>query len=158
NRHKTASYVHDLRNSLAKQFPGVTFSFLPTDMVTQILNFGLPAPIDIQVLGNDLKGNQLYADNLLQKVKQVSGTTDVRIQQPFNLPYMHSFIDQTKAQQIGFTGRDVAQNMLVSLSGSFQTSPAFWVDPKNRVSYQIATQTPQYRLDTLQDLQNVPIT
>ena len=158
NRHKTAQYVHDLRISLAKQFPGVTFAFLPTDMVSQILNFGLPAPIDIQVIGNDVEGDRAYADALLQKVRQVSGTADLRIQQPFDLPYMHVWVDRTKAQEIGFTAHDIAQNMLVSLSGSFQTSPTFWVDPKNRVSYQIATQTPQYRLDTLQDLQNVPVT
>jgi len=158
NRHRTANYVHDLRISLAKQFPGVSFAFLPTDMVSQILNFGLPAPIDIQILGSDLQGNQLYADALLQKVRQVSGTADMRIQQSFNQPYMHVWVDRTKAQEIGFTAHDIAQNMLVSLSGSFQTSPTFWVDPKNRVSYQVATQTPQYRLDTLQDLQNVPVT
>jgi multidrug efflux pump subunit AcrB len=158
NRHRTASYVHDLRISLAKQFPGVSFAFLPTDMVSQILNFGLPAPIDIQILGGDLQGNQLYADALLQEVRQVSGTADMRIQQPFDQPYMHVWVDRTKAQEIGFTAHDIAQNMLVSLSGSFQTSPTFWVDPKNRVSYQVATQTPQYRLDTLQDLQNVPVT
>ena len=158
NNHQTPKYVHDLRISLAKQFPGVIFAFLPTDMVSQILNFGLPAPIDIQVIGTDIQGDQAYADALLQKVRQVSGTTDLRIQQPFNLPYMHVWVDRTKAQEIGFTAHDIAQNMLVSLSGSFQTSPTFWVDPKNHVSYQIATQTPQYRLDSLQDLQNVPVT
>lgn len=158
NRHKTASYIHDLRISLAKRFPGVTFAFLPTDMVSQILNFGLPAPLDIQVVGNDLQGDQAYADALLQKVRQVSGTADLRIQQPFDRPYMNVWVDRTKAQEIGFTAHDIAQNMLVSLSGSFQTSPTFWVDPQTRVSYQVATQTPQYRLDTLQDLENVPVT
>ena len=158
NNHQTASYIHDLRISLAKQFPGVTFAFLPTDMVSQILNFGLPAPLDIQIIGNDVQGDQAYADALLQKVRQVSGTADLRIQQPFDLPYMHVRVDRTMAQQIGFTAHDIAQNMLVSLSGSFQTSPTFWVDPKTRVSYQIATQTPQYRLGTLQELQNVPVT
>jgi multidrug efflux pump subunit AcrB len=158
NRHKTGQYVHGLRIALARQFPGVTFAFLPSDMVSQILNFGLPSPIDIQVLGQDLEGNRRYADALLQQVRQVSGTADVRIQQPFDLPYLHVWVDRTKAQQIGFTAHDIAQNMLVSLSGSFQTSPTFWLDPKNRVSYQVATQTPQYRLDSLQALQNVPVT
>ena len=158
NHHKTASYIHDLRISLAKQFPSVTFAFLPTDMVSQILNFGLPAPLDIQIIGNDLQSNQAYADALLQQVKQVSGAADLRIQQPFDLPYMNVSVDRTKAQEIGFTAHDIAQNMLVSLSGSFQTSPTFWVDPQTRVSYQVATQTPQYRLDTLEDLQNIPVT
>ena len=158
NNHKTASYIHDLRIGLAKQFPGVTFAFLPTDMVSQILNFGLPAPLDIQVIGSDVQGDAAYADSLLQRVRQVPGTADLRIQQPFDLPYMHVWVDRTKAQEIGFTAHDIAQNMLVSLSGSFQTSPTFWVDPKTRVSYQVATQTPQYRLDRLQDLQNVPVT
>jgi len=156
--HVTDKYVHDLRIGLAKQFPGVTFAFLPSDIVSQILNFGLPAPIDIQVVGNNLAGNRQYADALLEQVRRVPGIADARIQQPSDEPYMHIFVDRTKAQEIGYTAHDVAQNLLVSLSGSFQTSPTFWVDPRNRVSYQIATQTPQYRVDTLQDLENVPLT
>src|SRR5712692_1143641 len=158
NNHKTAQYVHDLRISLAKEFPGVTFSFLPSDIVSQILNFGLPAPIDIQVVGNNIEGNRKYANALLEQVRSVPGIADPRLQQPSDEPYMHLFVDRTKAQQIGYSAYNVAQNLLVSLSGSFQTSPTFWVDPKNRVSYQIATQTPQYRVETLQDLENVPIT
>src|SRR5216684_4177480 len=158
NNHQTAKYVHDLRISLAREFPGVTFSFLPSDMVTQILNFGLPAPIDIQVVGNDLAGNQQFATRLLEQVKYVSGIADARIQQPFDEPYIHLWLDRTKAQQVGFNASSIAQNVLISLGGSFQTSPTFWVDPKNSVSYQIATQTPQYRVDTLQDLANMPIT
>ncbi len=158
NNHKTAKYIHDLRISLAKEFPGVTFSFLPSDMVTQILNFGLPAPIDIQVVGNNLEGNQQYANALLEQVKFVPGIADARIQQPFDEPYLHLTVDRTKAQQVGFNASSIAQNVLISLGGSFQTSPTFWVDPKNRVSYQIATQTPQYRVDTLQELANMPIT
>ncbi len=156
--HVTNKYVHDLRIGLAKQFPGVTFAFLPSDIVSQILNFGLPAPIDIQVLGNNSEGNRKYANALLEQVRDVPGIADPRIQQPSDEPYMHIYVDRTKAQQIGYTAHDIAQNLLVSLSGSFQTSPTFWVDPKNRVSYQIATQTPQYRADTLQDLENVPVT
>lgn len=158
NHHQTAKYVHDLRIGLAKKFPGVTFSFLPSDMVTQILNFGLPAPIDIQVVGNDLEGNQAFANALLNQVKYVSGIADARIQQPFDEPYMHLWMDRTKAQEIGYNGTTVAQNVLISLGGSFQTSPTYWLDPKNRVSYDISTQTPQYRVDTLQDLANMPIT
>jgi multidrug efflux pump subunit AcrB len=158
NHHKTAQYVHDLRISLAKQFPGVTFSFLPSDMVSQILNFGLPAPIDIQVLGNDLTGNQVYANALLNQVRYVSGIADARIQQPFDQPYMHLWVDRTKAQEVGFNTQAIAQNVLISLGGSFQTSPTYWLDPKNRVSYSVSTQTPQYRVATLQDLANMPIT
>src|SRR5208283_3835430 len=148
--HPTGEYVDKLRLSLARQFPGVSFAFLPADMVGQILNFGLPAPIDVQVVGNDLEGNRVYADELLAKMKYVSGATDLRIQQPFDEPYLRMRVERTKAEQLGFTAHDIAQNLLVSLSGSFQTSPTFWVDPKNHVSYQIATQTPQYRTDTLQ--------
>jgi len=158
NHHKTAKYVHDLRISLAKQFPGVTFSFLPSDMVSQILNFGSPAPIDIQVLGNDLEGNQRYTNALLEQVKYVPGIADARIQQPFDQPYMHLWVDRTKAQEVGFNTQAIAQNVLISLGGSFQTSPTYWLDPKNRVSYQVSTQTPQYRVTTLQDLANMPIT
>jgi multidrug efflux pump subunit AcrB len=158
NHHPTDNYVHQLRLTLPKQFPGVTFAFLPADMVGQILNFGLPAPIDVQVVGNNLEGNRRYADALLGKLRGVAGTADLRIQQPFDEPYLNLRVERTKAEQLGFTAHDIAQNLLVSLSGSFQTSPTFWVDPANRVSYQIATQTPQYRTDTLQDLQNIPIT
>jgi multidrug efflux pump subunit AcrB len=158
NHHPTDNYTHQLRLTLPKQFPGVTFAFLPADMVGQILNFGLPAPIDVQVVGNDLEGNRRYADGLLRKMRYVPGTADLRIQQPFDEPYLRLRVERTKAEQLGFTAHDIAQNLLVSLSGSFQTSPTFWVDPKNHVSYQIATQTPEYRTDTLQDVQNIPIT
>src|SRR5258708_37847304 len=127
-------------------------------MVGQIMNFGLPAPVDVQVVGSDLEGNRLYADALLEKLRSVSGTADLRIQPPFDEPYLRFRVERTKAEQLGFTAHDIAQNLLVSLSGSFQTSPTFWVDPTNRVSYQIATQTPQYRADTLQELKNIPIT
>jgi len=156
--HPTADYVDQLRLSLAKQFPGVMFAFLPSDMVTQILNFGLPAPIDIQVVGNNLEGNRAWASALLQKIRYVPGTADLRVQQPFDEPYLHLRIERTKAQELGYSAHDIAQNLLVSLSGSFQTSPTFWLSPQNGVSYSIATQTPQYRADTLQDLVNMPVT
>ena len=156
--HPTAGYVHDLRLKLARAFPGVTFYFLPSDMVTQILNFGLPAPIDIQVVGNNLEANRQFADKLLARVKNVSGTTDLRIQQTFDQPKLHIDVDRTKAGAIGFTQREVATNLLVTLSGSSQTSPAFWLNPQNGVSYQIATQTPQYRVQSFQDLANIPVT
>ena len=156
--HPTQKYVDDLRFSLAKQFPGVIFAFMPSDIVTQILNFGLPAPIDIQVVGNNLEGNRAWASELLQNLRYVPGTADLRIQQPFDEPFLHLRVERTKAQELGFTAHDIAQNLLISLSGSFQTSPTFWVDPRNGVSYQIATQTPQYRADRIQDLVNIPVT
>lgn len=156
--HPTDNYVRDLRLKLAKQFPGVMLAFLPSDMVTQILNFGLPAPVDIQVIGNDIEGNRVWASDLLQKLRYIPGTADLRIQQPFDEPYLHLRVERTKAQELGFSARDIAQNLLVSLSGSFQTTPTFWVDPKNGVSYDIATQTPQYRADSLQDLVDTPVT
>ena len=156
--HPTAEYVKQLRVNLAKDFPGVTFAFLPSDMVSQILNFGLPAPIDIQVIGNDLEGNRIWADQLLEKVRHVPGMTDLRVQQPFDNPFLHLRVERTKAQELGLSAHDIAQNLLVSLSGSFQTSPTFWVDPRNGVSYSIATQTPQYRASSIQDLVNIPVT
>lgn len=156
--HPTGDYIRQLRLSLARDFPGVTFAFLPSDMVTQILNFGLPSPIDIQVIGNDLEGNRKWASQVLQKVRYIPGTADLRIQQPFDNPYLHLSVERTKAQELGFSARDIAQNLLVSLSGSFQTAPTFWLDPKTGVSYFIATQTPQYRTSTLQDLMNTPVT
>jgi len=158
NHHPTDDYIRQLRRTLPREFPGVTFAFLPADMVGQILNFGLPAPIDVQIVGNDLEGNRRYADSLLSKWKYITGTADLRIQQAFDEPYLRYRVERTKAEELGFSAHDIAQNLLVSLSGSFQTSPTFWVDPKNRVSYQIAVQTPQYRADTLQDLENIPVT
>jgi len=150
--------VHDLRIRLANEFPGTTFAFLPADIVSQILNFGLPAPIDIQIVGYNQENNREFADNLLQRIRYIPGTVDLRIQQPFDQPKLHINVDRTKAGQTGFTARDVASNLLISLSGSFQTSPTFWLNPKNGVSYPIATQTPQYRLDSLQSLENIPVT
>jgi len=154
----TAEYIHELRAILPREFPGVAFYFLPADIVTQILNFGLPAPIDIQIVGRNLIANREFASDLLNELKFVPGTTDLRIQQPFDQPKLHIDVDRTKAQEIGFTQRDVAQNLLISLSGSFQTAPTFWLDPKTGVSYNITTQTPQYRMDTLQGIENIPVT
>jgi CzcA family heavy metal efflux pump len=156
--HPTQGYIEKLRNSLPGQFPGTTFYFLPADLVSQILNFGLPAPIDIQVVGSDLQGNQFFADRLLEQLKFIPGAADLRIQQPFNEPTLFVDIDRTKAQEVGYSARDIAGSVLVALSGSFQTSPAFWLNPKNGVSYRIATQSPQYEMDTLQDLHNIPVT
>jgi multidrug efflux pump subunit AcrB len=154
----TAEYQHDLRLKLNREFPGVTFYFLPADIVSQILNFGLPAPIDVQVVGRDIQGNREFANKLLDKLKFVPGIVDLRIQQTFDQPKLHIEVDRTKAQQIGYSARDVAQNVLISLSGSFQTAPTYWLDTKTGVSYNIAAQTPQYRVDSLQDLENIPVT
>jgi multidrug efflux pump subunit AcrB len=153
----TSDYVHDLRMKLATAFPGVTFYFLPSDIVSQILNFGLPAPINVQVVGQNLTANREFADQLLEKLKFIPGVADLRIQQAFNQPELNLTVDRTRAQQVGFTARDVASDLLISLSGSFQTSPSFWLDPKNGVSYSVATQSPEYEMDSLQDLQNISL-
>jgi multidrug efflux pump subunit AcrB len=154
----TADYVNKLRLKLATQFPGTAFYFLPTDMVSQILNFGLPAPIDVQVTGRRLEENRQFADNLLARLKYIPGMVDLRIQQPFDLPRLKIDVDRTRAAQAGFTQHDVASDLLISLSGSFQTAPSFWLDPKNGVSYSVTTMTPQYRVNSLQDLENIPVT
>jgi multidrug efflux pump subunit AcrB len=156
--HPTEDYVRRLRRTLATQFPGVTFYFLPADMVTQILNFGLPAPIDVQIEGNDLDASRQIADKLLSQFRQVPGLADLRIQQPADQPKLHVTVDRTKASQAGLTQRDVATSMLVTLSGSFQTQPTYWLNPKNGVSYNVVAQAPQYSIQSLQDLQNIPIT
>src|SRR4029077_17765661 len=141
-----------------REFPGVMFYFPPADIVSQILNFGLPAPIDIQIMGRDVEGNHQFAENLLKQLSAISGIADLRIQQPFNQPKLHINVDRTKTMQAGLTQRDVAGNLLVSLSGSFQTSPSFWLDPKSGVSYTVATVAPQYEIQSLQDLKNIPVT
>ncbi|MGH9691676.1 MAG: efflux RND transporter permease subunit [Candidatus Acidiferrales bacterium] len=153
----TKEYVTKLRASLNQDFPGVMFYSLPVDIVSQILNFGLPAPIDVQVVGRKLALNHEFAEKLLNQLKFVPGTVDLRIQQPFNYPKLHIEVDRTKADQVGLTEHDVATNLLVSLSGSFETSPSFWVDPESGISYSVATQSPQYNLNSLQDLENIPI-
>jgi multidrug efflux pump subunit AcrB len=156
--HPTAEYVRQLRLRLAREYPGVTFYVLASDMVSQILNFGLPAPINVQVVGPQLAANRQFAEALLGRIKRVPGVVDLHIQEPFNLPRLQVDIDRTRTAQVGFTPFDVADNLLVSLSGSFQTTPSFWLDPRTGVSYSVTTQTPQYRMDSLQDLENIPIT
>ena len=153
----TAEYVNMLRAKLNRDFPGVTFYNLSVDIVSQILNFGKPSAIDVQVVGRKLDLNRNFAEKLMNQIKFVPGVVDLRIQQPFNYPRLHIDVDRTKASQVGFTQKDVATNLLVTLSGSFQTAPSFWVDPKTGVSYTIATQTPQYRVNSLQDIENIPI-
>ena len=153
----TADYVRALRRTLPAEFPGATFYFLPPDMVTQIINFGLPAPIDIQIEGADLVGNRRVAEQMLGELRRVPGLVDLRIHQRFDYPKFDVAIDRTKAGQGGFTTRDLANSLLVSLSGSFQTTPTFFLNWQNGVSYNLATQTPQYRIQSLSDIENIPI-
>ncbi|MEP7131978.1 MAG: efflux RND transporter permease subunit [Acidobacteriota bacterium] len=153
----TAEVIQELRAKLTHGFPGVTFYFLPVDIVSQILNFGLPAPIDVQVIGRNLEGNRAFAEKLMEKIRYVPGLVDLRIQQPFDSPRLFMSVDRVRAQQVGYTQRDVAANLLVALSGSSQTSPTFWLDPKSGVSYNVAVQSPQYRISSLADLGNIPI-
>src|SRR5713101_5024638 len=154
----TADHVRTLRRVLPKEFPGVTFYFLPADMVTQIINFGLPAPIDVQIDGADVAGNRRVAEEMLNDLRRVPGLVDLRIQQPFDYPKFDVTVDRTKAGQGGFTARDIGNSLLVSLSGSFQTTPTFFLNWQNGVSYNLATQTPQYRIQSLSDIENIPIT
>src|ERR1022692_4779988 len=158
DHHPTQNYVEPLRKILAREYPGVTFYLLPVDIVTQILNFGLSAPIDIQVVGPDQNGNRALAERMLNEIRYVPGAVDARIQQPFDYPRMTVDVDRTRAQSIGLTQRDVAQSLLVALSGSFQTTPNFYLDPRNGVSYNIAIQTPQYGIDSLAGLKSLPVT
>jgi len=158
NHHPTAAYMRQLRKQLPAQFPGATFYFLPADITTQILNFGLPAPVDIQIEGSDTEGNRRVADKILAELRQVPGIADPHMQQPFDYPQYEVAIDRTKATQAGFSERDVANSMLNSLSGSFQISPMFFLNYQNGTSYNLVAQTPQYAVQSLQDLQNIPIT
>jgi CzcA family heavy metal efflux pump len=158
DHHPTAEYVNKLRVSLAHQYPGVTFYVLPVDIVTQILNFGLSAPIDLQVIGRDQDANRILADRILDEVRQVPGAIDARIQQPFDLPMMRVNVDRTRAEAIGLTQQNVAQSLLVTLSGSFQTTPNFFLDPRNGVTYSVVVSAPQYRMDSLNALRGIPIT
>jgi multidrug efflux pump subunit AcrB len=152
------AFIKELRTTLPQKFPGTTFSFLPADIVSQILNFGLPAPIDVQVIGNNQKANYAYATDLLKRVRTVPGIADLRIQQVFNYPQINVEVDRTLAGQVGLTQRDIANSLLVTLSGSGQVKPNFWLNTKNGVSYPIVAQMPQYRIDSMSDLINVPVT
>jgi multidrug efflux pump subunit AcrB len=150
------SYIKAMREQLPRQFPGTSFAFLPADIVTQILNFGLPAPIDVQVIGSKVAENRAYADKLLARIARVPGVADARIQQAFNAPTFQVDVDRTRAQIVGVSERDVAQNLQNALAGSIQTSPTFWLNPKNGVSYPIVAQTPQYWVRSLSNLENIP--
>ena len=155
--HPTAAYVNHLRAVLARDYPGVTFYVPPVDIVTQILNFGLAAPIDIQIIGPNLYGNRALAERMLSEVRYVPGAVDARIQQPFDLPNWTVNVDRTRAQAVGLTQKNVAQSLLVALSGSFQTTPSFYLDPRNGVTYNVAVMAPQYRINSLSALNSLPV-
>jgi multidrug efflux pump subunit AcrB len=154
----TADYVRKLREELPKRFPGTTFSFTPADIVSQILNFGTPAPIDLQIRGNNLAANFDYAAKLLADIKEIPGIADARIQQARGLPSFDVDVDRTRAQFAGLTERDVTNSMVVNLAGSIQVAPTFWLNPKTNIQYPIVMQTPQYKMDELSSLETLPIT
>src|SRR5580698_6961987 len=149
--------MRELRSKLAAAYPSTTFAFLPADMIGQILNFGLPAPIDVQIVGFDGVHNREFANQLLQTLRGVPGAVDLHIQQSADYPQLNVDVDRGKAQLVGLTEQAVASNLLVSLSGSFQTAPSFWTDPKSGTQYQVVAQTPQFRLGSLNDLANTPL-
>jgi multidrug efflux pump subunit AcrB len=153
----TANYVNRLRQVLPARFPGMTFSFLPADIVSQILNFGAPAPIDVQIRGNDLAADYARANKLLGQIRHVTGVADARIQQSAALPTIDVNIDRTRARYTGVTAADVTDSLVVNLASSIQVAPTYWLNEKNGVTYPIAMQTPQYQIDTLPKLRNLPI-
>jgi multidrug efflux pump subunit AcrB len=158
HRRPTAEYVRMLRAQLRDEFPGTTFAFLPSDIVNQILNFGLPAPLDVQIVGFNVEANRGFANKLLARLRSIPGAADLRIQQAFDYPQFNVTVDRTNASLVGLTQQQVASDVLISLSGSQQTAPTFWVDPKTGIQYNVTTQAPQYRLTSLQDLASTPIT
>ena len=158
NHRPTADYVRRLREELPARFPGSTFSFLPADIISQILNFGSPAPMEVQIRGPDLDKNFAYAQDLLRRFRHIPGLVDARIQQSLSAPAFNVDVDRTRAQYVGVTERDVTNSMVVNLAGSSQVQPTFWLNPQNGVNYSIVMQTPQYQVDLLNALRNLPIT
>jgi multidrug efflux pump subunit AcrB len=154
----TARYVREMRQRLPALFPGVTFSFLPADIVTQILNFGVPAPIDLQIMGENRAANRKYANELLSRISRIPGVADARITQAFQQPTLNVNVDRSLAGLVNLTERDAATALLDTLAGSTQSNPTYWLNPKNGVSYPIAVQTPQVDVESLGALQNVPLT
>jgi multidrug efflux pump subunit AcrB len=153
----TQDYVHRLRARLNREFPGVTFYFLPADIVSQTLNFGLPAPFDIQLLGRDQPANRALAVRLANEIKKIPGAVDVHIQQPDNWPQFRISVDRTKAAELGLTEQNVANSVLLGLSGSSQVQPAYWLDPKVGIQYLINVRAPEYAMDSLQQLNAMPV-
>jgi multidrug efflux pump subunit AcrB len=157
NHSPVADCVRGLRLLLPQRFPGVTFYFLPADIVTQILDFGLPAPIDVQVEGNDVVASQQIAEKVMAQMRQVPGLADLRVQQPLDYPTLDVAVDRVKALQAGYTEQNVANSVLNALSGSFQITPLFFLNWKNGVNYNLVAQTPQYRFQSINDLLNIPL-
>jgi len=153
----TKYYVDTLREQLNQQFPGTEFFFQPADMISQILNFGTPAPIDIQLIGPNMRANYVIAQQITRRIKEIPGAVDVHVQQLFSAPTMFLNVDRTQAQSVGLSQQDVANGLLLSLSSSFQINPSFWVNPANGTEYNVAVQVPQYKIDSLQSIQNIPI-
>jgi len=156
--HPTADYVRKLREELPAAFPGATFSFLPADIISQILNFGSPAPLDLQVTGPDQKADEAYALSLLRQMKTIRGIADARLQQSMDNPQLRVDVDRARMAQYGLTENDVTNSVATTLAGSVQTAPVFWLNRKNGVSYPVVTQSPEYRVDTLAGLENIPVT
>lgn len=154
----TDDYIKTMREQLPQRFPGTSFAFLPADIVSQVLNFGVPAPIDVQVAGRDLAADRTYANALLTRIKSIPGIADARIQQAFQQPTLDVNVDRSMAALAGISEKDVATAMLTTLSGSSQSSPTYWLDPKNGVSYAVSIQTPQRDIDTMTGLKNIPVT
>jgi multidrug efflux pump subunit AcrB len=153
----TKRYIEAMRRELPKAFPGVEFFFQPADMVTQILNFGLPAAIDVLFTGADLRGNYQLAAQLMKRIKQIPGTVDTHIHQRMDLPTLSLQMDRTQLQTLNLSANDVAQNLLISTAGTTQTSPGFWLDPSNGVVYNVAAQAPQYSIDSMDALLQTPV-
>jgi multidrug efflux pump subunit AcrB len=158
NHRPTRDYVRSLREELPARFPGTTFSFLPADIISQILNFGAPAPMEVQIRGPQLEKNFAYAQELLRRLRHVPGLVDARIQQSLSAPAFNVDVDRTRAQYVGITERDVTNSMVVNLAGSSQVQPTFWLNPDNGVNYSVVMQTPEYQVDSLNALRNLPIT
>ena len=158
NHAPTDNYIKTMREKLPQQFPGTTFAFLPADIVSQVLNFGVPAPIDLQVAGRDLAADRKYANALLTKVREIPGIADARIQQAFQQPTLDVNVDRSLTSLVGLTEKDVATSMQTTLSGSSQSAPTYWLDPTNGVSYAVSIQTPQRDIDTMAGLKNIPVT
>src|SRR4051812_24442740 len=154
----TAEYVQALREQLPRLFPGMSFAFLPADIVSQILNFGAPAPIDLQIRGANLEANFAHANKLLSRIRRIPGIADARIQQSPNNPTFNIDVDRTRAQYVGLTERDVTNSLVVNLAGSAQVAPTYYLNPDNGVSYSVVMQTPQYQIDSLSKLETLPIT
>ena len=157
DHHPTDDYVRTLRAKLPQVYPSTLFTFPPADIVSQILNFGLPAPLDVQVTGFNVEANRQYANLLLERMRGIPGAVDLRVHQVFDHPQLQVDVDRSKAALLGVTERDVASNLLASLSGSFQTTPSFWIDPKTGSQYSVTAQTPQYKLTSLYDLAATPL-